>query len=390
LIKLLVISQVALSLLLLVSTLLFVRSLQKLKSLDLGLDPTNLLQVSIDTRGSGYKDARLATLYEELLERVGSIPGVRSASGSSNGLIQGHWTRTNVSVEGDTRAQAGDETVDSAEVGPRFFETVGTPLWRGRDFSAADNAAAPRVVVINEAMARYYFGDQNPIGRRLGTERENNAEFEIVGVAKDARFSTVRQQAPLMMYFSALQRRMDLSALQVRASANPVAIAAAVRHEVQAIDKRLLVDVKTLTDQVNDSLAQERLVGTLSGFFGVLALVLANVGLYGVMAYSVARRTSEIGLRMALGAEHRDVLFLVLRETMTLVLIGLALGVPAALITARLAGHLISGLLFGLRPTDPATIAMAAVLMTSVAAIAGYLPAWRASRMDPGHALRCE
>jgi macrolide transport system ATP-binding/permease protein len=325
--KILVISQVALSLLLLVSAGLFVRSLQKLKSLDLGIDPENLLQVALDTQG--YKGARLTSLYTQLLERVSSIPGVRSASGSGLGLMSGYRQRNTVSVQGNT---SDDDTtfVDSADVGPRFFETAGQPLLLGRDFTAADNAAAPRVVVISESMARRYFGNENPIGKRLGYGRKNNAEFEIVGVAKDARFFSVRYQVPLMMHFPAHQRSDRMDALQVRTIGNPTAIAAAVRKEVQAIDKRLLVDIKTLAAQVDDSLVQERMISTLAGFFSLLALLLAIVGLYGIMAYSVTRRTSEIGIRMALGAERRDVLWLVLRETTLLVMTGIAIGVPLA------------------------------------------------------------
>ena len=383
----LVISQVALSLLLLVSAGLFVRSLQKLKSLDLGINPENLLQVAIDTQG--YKGARLTSLYGQLLERLNSIPGVRLASGSGLGLISGFKQRTTVSVQG--AASDDQETfVDSADVGPRFFETAGQPLLLGRDFTAADNAGAPKVVVINESMARRYFGNENPIGKRLGYGRRNNAEFEIVGVAKDARFTSVREQVAPMMYFPAHQRTDRVDALQVRTIGNPTAIAAAVRRQVQGIDKRLLVDIKTLGAQVDDSLVQERMIGTLAGFFSLLALLLAIVGLYGIMAYSVTRRTSEIGIRMALGAERRDVLWLVLRETMTLVMIGIAIGVPAALAVGRLAGHLVSGLLFGLTATDPVTIAIAALLLAGGAAVAGYLPARRASRVDPMLALRYE
>jgi macrolide transport system ATP-binding/permease protein len=385
--KLLVISQVALSLLLLVSAGLFVRSLQKLKKLDLGINPENLLQVAIDTQG--YKGARLSSLYGQLLERLSSIPGVRSASGSGLGLIAGLKQRTTISVPGNT---TDDENafVDSADVGPRFFETAGQPLLLGRDITAADSAGAPKVVVINESMARHYFGNENPIGKRLGYGPKNNAEFEIVGVAKDARFTGVREQIPLMMYFPSHQRAERVDALQVRTIGNPAAIAAAVRREVQAVDKRLLVDIKTLSAQVDDSLVQERMISTLAGFFSLLALLLAIVGLYGIMAYSVTRRTSEIGIRMALGAERRDVLWLVLRETMILVMTGIAIGVPAALAVGRLAGHLVSGLLFGLTATDPITIAIAALLLAGGAAVAGYLPARRASRVDPMLALRYE
>jgi predicted permease len=385
--KVLVISQVALSLLLLVSAGLFVRSLQKLKSLDLGINPENLLQVSIDTQA--YKGARLTGLYGQLLERLSSIPGVRSASGSGLGLISGYKQRTTVAVQGNA-AEDDNTFVDSADVGPRFFETAGQPLLLGRDFTAADNAGAPKVVVINESMARRYFGNENPIGKRLGYGRKNNAEFEIIGVAKDARFTGVREQIALMMYFPAHQRTDRVDALQVRTIGNPTAIAAAVRREVQAIDKRLLVDIKTIAAQVDDSLVQERMISTLAGFFSLLALLLAVVGLYGIMAYSVTRRTSEIGIRMALGAERRDVLWLILRETMLLMLTGIAIGVPAALAAGRLAGHLVSGLLFGLTATDPVTIAIAALLLAGGAAAAGYPPARRASRVDPMLALRYE
>jgi predicted permease len=265
---------------------------------------------------------------------------------------------------------------------------MGIPLRLGRDFSWQDGENTPKVAVINESMAHYYFSNANPIGKRFGWgETKNSTEIEIVGVAKDAKYDSLREQTPHMIYFPFLQNAKYLWVLAVHTVGKPSDVAAAIRQEVKSVDPSLPVtNVATLAEQVDESLRPERLIAKLSGLFGLLGLLLAAVGLYGTMSYTVARRTNEIGIRMALGAQRGDVLWSVLKESLQLVMIGVVIGLPAALSATRL----ISSQLFGLTPNDPGTIAMATLLLVAVAAIAGYLPARKASRVDPMVALRYE
>ena len=388
--KLLVVSQVAMSLLLLAIGGLFVRSLGNLKNVDLGFNPERLVQVSIDTQGAGYRGPQIPALYQQLLQQLSAIPGVHSVSGVRNGMIQNGNSSTSIFIPGFT--PPGENTlVDSADVGPRFFETAGLPLVSGRDFSLADNATSPKVVIISEALARQYFPGENPVGKRLGTSPNQATGFEVVGVAKDAKMVTVRRNAGPQLYFAVLQTRTNrLNAMEVRTTGDPASVIATARQEVLAINNRLLVSVKPLPQQIDDTLLQERMIGKLSALFGLLALLLAGGGLYGLMAYSVARRTNEIGIRMALGAERERVLGMILRETLVLVCIGVAIGIPVLLGAVRLVGHWIDGLLFGVRTTDPVTIALAALLLAVAALLAGYVPARRAARLDQMVALRYE
>jgi len=387
--KILVVSQVALSLFLLTAAGLFLGSLEKLKSVDPGFNPKNLVQISIDTSRAGYRGPQVAALYRQLLEQLEAIPGVRAVSGVRNGIIQNGVTKTSIVVPHNTAPSSDADTVDSADVGPRFFETASLPLISGRDFSAADDTQSPKVVVINEALARLYFPGQNPVGKHLSTGP--GSMYEIVGISKDAKIVTLRRNVGPMLYFPALQGHTDrVSAIEIRTSGDPSSVVAAARQEVLRINNRLLVSIKTMNEQIDTTLVQERMIGTLSGFFGALALVLASIGLYGLMAYSVARRTREIGVRMALGADRHNMRWMVLRETLILGAVGITIGIPATLVGARLTGHWIEGLLFQISAADPVTIAMAALLLLGVAAIAGYLPARRASRLEPMIALRYE
>jgi predicted permease len=265
------------------------------------------------------------------------------------------------------------------------------PLMLGRDLSAKDDQTAPKVAIINETFARAYFPDENPVGKRFNFEGRSNKgeEIEIVGVARDAKFSSVRTETPLTVYLPYMQNVPGLGQMnfEVRTAGNPSELVAAIREAAQAVDNNVpLFEVKTQNEQVEQSLTQERIFAKLSAFFGLLALLLACIGLYGIMSYGVARRTHEIGIRMALGAEARDVLWLVMRETLILVLLGVAIGLPASLAATQL----ISSMLFGLTPTDPVTISLATIFMMGVAVFAGYLPARRASRVDPMVALRYE
>jgi len=272
---------------------------------------------------------------------------------------------------------------------PKFFETMGLALLGGRDFTLQDNENGPRVAIINEAVARRYFGGQPPsalLGRKITLDDYKN--LEIVGVMRDAKYRNLREEVPLTVYLPLRQTsQVSSRTLCVRSDGDPTALVPALRRVVQALDKDLpIFDVLTYTEQVNRSLTLERLVAALSGFFGASSLLLAAIGLYGVLAYSVVRRTREVGIRMALGAQPDKVFRLVMVETLGLVLIGIVVGLGAALATTRF----VSVLLYGLTPTDPVTLSLAVLVLVIVAALAGYLPARRAARVDPLVALRHE
>lgn len=269
-------------------------------------------------------------------------------------------------------------------VGPKYFATLGTPLLRGRDFGPQDTTNSLPVAIINQTMARRYFGASDPIGKTI---RFDDVSREIVGVAGDAKYMELKEATPPTCYLNTFQNKSPDSEFLIRTAGDPMRIAGSIRQEVGKIAKGVLVSkVTTLERHVDASIVQERLLATLSGFFGALAALLAALGLYGIMAYSVARRTSEMGIRMALGAERRDILWLVLRETFSLVLIGFAMGLPAALIATRW----VSVQLFEVKPADPVAIVGACALMLAVASLAGFLPARKASRVDPMIALRYE
>src|SRR5947207_7488162 len=383
----LVVSQVALSLVLLVVAALFTRSLEKLLSVDLGFRPEHVLVLSVDPTLVGYQGARLDTLYKSLLERLETTPGVLSASASRHGLLErGGWHNL-VTVPGYTPRPGEEPGSGFGPVGSHFFEAAGIPILLGRDFGPRDDETAPKVAVVNETFARDFFGGANPLGRTIGLGvNQNLGQFEIVGVVKDSKQNRLSERPARVVYFPFFQiptaalGLLGRMTLEVRTAADPAEMTATVRKELLAVEKNLpIFGVKTLTRQVQDSLFEQRMVAMLTTLFGLLALLLAAVGLYGVMSYSVARRTSEIGIRMALGAQRGDVTRLVLRETMTLVSVGVALGLAGALG----AGRVLSSLLFGLAPTDPVAFAAATLLLTGVAAVASYMPWRRASQGDP-------
>jgi putative ABC transport system permease protein len=382
--KLLVVSQVALSLLLLIGASLFVRTLQNLKGIDLGFRADKVLLLSLNPGLNDYKPEQVKSFYAQLLERVNRLPGAQSASFADMPLMGGAWV-DGVEVEGYKAAPGQDMSVSAKRVGPKFFETMGIPLLRGRDFNVQDEAGAPKVAVINETLARDFFGNDNPLGRRIGVGEK--PVREIIGVIKDTKYMDLKKQAPRTVYVP-LAQTAAMSAeltLHVRTAGEPTNLVAAIRREVETLDKNLPVyNVRTFTDLVAQSFYQERLIATLSSFFGLLALLLASLGLYGVMAYSVARRTREIGIRLALGAQASDVLKLVVRQGMSLALIGAGLGVGAAWALT----HVLSNLLYGVSPTDPLTFVTIPLALIGVALLACYLPARRAAKVDPLTALR--
>ncbi len=385
--KILVVSQVALSLLLLAGAGLLIRTLRNLEALDPGFARERILMAALDPSMQGYKDPDTMAFYERLLERVAALPGVRSASLARANVLGFGGMRRTMAVEGYQPRPDEDMNMHVNFVAPRYLETMGIRLLAGREFTAQDRAGAPRVAIVNETMARRYWPGQNPVGRRVGTLPGSLPDIEVVGLSRDAKYRSLRQEVPPTVYLSYLQERPGEMSLHVRAATDAGALTSAIRSEVQAMDRNMpIYNVRTMEQQVEASLAQERLMSVVTGFFAALALLLAGIGLYGVVAYSAARRTREIGIRMALGAQKASVVTLVLREGLRLVGIGLLIGLGAAVVATRF----LSTLLYGVSPTDPATFAVVALILGAVALLAGWLPARRAARVDPASCLRYE
>lgn len=389
----LIISQVALSFVLLVGAGLFLRSLINLGAVDPGFNPHNVILFRLDPRSTGITDdPRLVSLYQQVEQRVTSLPGVQAASFSIFNFNQGSWQEP-VWVNG-THATVNDNSATYNAIGPGYFAAMGMSMVAGRNIGPQDTATSSRVAVINQTMARRFFGGESPIGRRFGLDGpDHSGDIEIVGVVRDAKHSTLDERPEAMAFFAYTQYLpswgigLYLPNLEVRFSGDAAAVVNAVRSAVAEINSRLPISgLTTLSEQVDASITQQRLVAQLSIFFGILAALLACIGIYGLTSYAVSLRTSEIGIRMALGARRNDVLGMVMREVITLVGAGLVVGVPLALLSERWTGSL----LFGLSPTDPLTITAALLLLLVVATLAGFFPARRASRVEPMIALRNE
>ena len=391
----LVVAQIALSVLLLAGAGLFVRTLQKLKAADLGFAPERVVRFTLEF-DRDYNAAARAAVHRRVLEALEALPAVRRATVSGAGVLSGDGFGMRLGIDGYTPQP--DEQIRAVIVvaGPRFFETLGIPLRQGREFTAADEPIAasganpaPRLAVVGESFARRYFGTTNPIGRvlRFGAKADQPL-LEIVGVAKDIKYRSLREAAQMEIYVPYFGGVMNVTMVtHVAAVGDPRALEASIRQLVKQIDPRVVVGgLRTLEDLVNSTLAQERLMAQLAGFFGVFALLLASLGLYGLLSYGVVQRTREIGVRMALGARAADVLGLVVGEGVKLALLGTACGIAAALATTRFAEKM----LYGVTPGDPITFVGVAALLLVIATIAAWVPARRAAKVDPMVALRAE
>jgi predicted permease len=385
----LVAAQIAFCLLLLVVSGLFVRSLRSLADADIGYDRDRVLVARLDLRAAGYEAEELLPLYRRVLERIGAVPGVVSASLSLNGPLGNSARGSGVgAVEGYSRRPGEQLRTNEEVVSPDYFKTVGLRLLQGRLFGPDEDNPKGRSVVVNQTFAKRFFGRENPIGKRWSYDSQigENA-FTIVGVVEDAKYLELRGDAPNMAYKPMMQTDEHLYSLELRTSGEPSLLAPAVRQALAEVEPRMpIVDINPLSLRVSRQLAQDRLVAQITSVFGAIALLLACLGLYGTISYGVTRRSGELGVRMALGADRGVVLRLVMREAMTLVLIGALVGLPLS----YLAGRGLSGVLYNTLPFDPASYSVAASLLLTVAALAAWLPARRASRIDPMKALRAE
>jgi predicted permease len=386
--KLLVGAQMALAVLLLLLAALFARSLQALARVDVGYDRDHVLVARIDPRSSGYDLAELPALSTRVVERLASLPGIIAVSMSANGPFSGSRSRGDFQAEGYTPGPNEQMMKHSEWVTADYFRTVGLTIKQGRAFGPEDSARSRRVSVINETMAQRYFPGQNPLGKRWGDSSNFDVDgVEIVGVVEDARYNDVKAESVSMSYVAVVQSPRYLRSIEVRTSGTPTALAGAIRQALRESEPRLVVGaIETLDERIVRSIRVERLLSWLTVAFGVAALGLACLGLYGTISYAVRRRTTEMGIRMALGADRDAVQWLIVREALLLVAIGGTVGLPLAFVAARAA----AGLLYGTPPSDPISYGTAVGALVVVAAAAAYVPARRASRLDPVVALRGE
>ena len=392
--KSLVVVQVSLSVLLLIGAGLLIRTLRNLQNVDVGFNANNLLLFKVEPSLLGYEDEKLADLYQRSFSRLEAVPGVQSVTFSRSPLLsQSSWTNS-VYVPGElgSAGQPRDSNTKMHSVRENFFNTMEISLLLGRGLTEQDDARAPRVAVVNQAFAKAHFPNENPIGKRFGFEPTKPDQIEIVGLVGDAKYNSQRERIQPTVYQSWRQvlRRMTRATFEVRTVGDPAASIAGIREAMREVDSNLpLSDIRTQVQQADETLAMERMFAKLLTLFGLIAQQLAAIGLYGVMAYTVSQRTHEIGIRMALGADRRRVLMMVVRQGMVLTLVGIAIGLIAAYALTRYLESLTS-MLFGVQPRDPWTFSFIGILLAVVALVACLVPARRATKIDPLRALRYE
>jgi predicted permease len=384
----LVVTQVALSLVLLVGALLFVQTLQNLSNLDAGFQQNNILISDVDLSHLQIPTAQRVAFKQELLTRLRAIPGITSVASTAIVPVSGRGWNDNVNVKG---SDAQRRISNFNRVSPQYFQTMGTSLIAGRDFLDTDTASSPRAAIVNQMFARDFFGGANPIGRTFGVIQGGGKPdelYEVVGLVRNTKYSNLREEFTPIAFLSAAQdQHPDLEAqFAIRSDEPLLEIASSVKTALTEVNPAMVVNFRVFKTTVREGLLRERLMAALSGFFGALAAVLAMIGLYGVISYMVIRRTNEIGVRMALGARPRGILTMVLREAASLLGVGLAIGTVLAVLGAMVA----RGLLFGLRPSDPKTVLMAITMLAVVAMVASYFPARWAASVNPIAALRDE
>ncbi len=381
----LVVAQIAMSFLILVAAGLFVQTLNKLHSVQLGYARENVLLFSLDARQAGHRDPEITTFYADLRKRLESIPGVRSATLSHSSII--HADVAGKTYRGPMKI--GAATVKDASVmvtGPRFLSTMQIPILAGREIDDRDQPGSTPVAVISERLARTYFGNESPVGRRI-TLLEEKRDLEIVGVSANLRYGGLKEQSPMTVFIAASQFSPDRVTYALRTAGDPLRYVNSVSEIVRKTDGRVPVThVVTQAAEIDQTISREVTFAKLCTGFAVLALLMACVGLYGMVSYNVTQQVGEIGIRMALGAQRRVVVWMILRGVLLLAAVGLAISVPAALSGTRL----VKSFLFETQPNDPGTLALASVVLLSAAIFAGYVPARRASRIDPSAALRNE
>ncbi|MGH9861699.1 MAG: FtsX-like permease family protein, partial [Candidatus Acidiferrales bacterium] len=388
----LAVAQVSLSLLLLIASGLFLRSLANAEALDPGFDSSNVLLFDVDLASSGYEPARGQVFFGELRERFAALPQVEAVTVASRLPLDLGWSRRSVQIEDYQFAEGEDREVHYSHVGAGYFRTLQVPLAAGRDFQPSDSAEGPAVVVVNEAFVRRYWPGQNPLGKHLTANWRIGGELrpmamQVVGVARDGKYNSLGEEATPFVFYPHAQAYEPGVTVVLRTQTDPAALAETARATVRSLDANLPVfNIRTLDAQMGIALLPVRMAATLLGVMGGLALLLAAVGIYGVISFAVSQRTREIGIRMALGAQRRDILSLVLRSGMALTLIGCALGLAAAAGVTRF----LTFLLYGISPLDPLTFIGIPALLAAVAMLACWIPARRASRVDPMVALRYE
>jgi predicted permease len=399
----LVVTQVALSLLLLIGAGLFLRSLKNLSNLGPGFPAERLVAFNIDPSLNGYTPQRLNGFYQQLTDSLGTIPGVKSVSVASMRIMEDNEWDSGMTAEGYAPTKPDDHPqAYMNQIGPGYFATLGVPIIAGRDFRLTDNRVVkranatddfdttPTTIIINEKLAQRFFAGRNPVGMHLGfgTDPGTPTDMEIIGVVKNIKYTNLRDEIPIQAYVPYMNSPyLGGMTIYARTLGEPDQLMGSIRAKVREMDANLpIYAMRTMEAQISNSLSTERMIASLSTVFGFVATVLAIIGLYGVMSYSVAQRTREIGIRMALGAEQGKVIGMVMREVLTLIAIGVAVGVPAALLLTRV----VKSQLYGLEAHDPWTLGFATGSLAMVACAAGYIPALRASRVDPMKALRYE